>query len=125
MAWREYVPHAVAGTGGTVGVLLLVFRESITKAMNEFWTERRMAREAKAAASGGDKQMANAFISLLKSDLESQGRTREEMARAIGQLAKSVEAVLDTQRLLSNQLNDMQRDLLMVKGAVMGGGRFQ
>lgn len=121
MALKEYIPHALAGTGGIISILLMVFRESINKASTEFWANRRMVREAKMAASGGDRQMTNAFIGLLKSDLESQARTRDEMAKAIAQLAKSVEAVLDTQRLLSNQLNDMQRDLLMVKGAVMGG----
>lgn len=121
MAWREYVPHVALGTAGTGGLLLMLFRDSINKVTNEFWANRRMVREAKLAATGSDRQMTNAFIGLLKSDLESQARTRDEMARAIAQLAKSVEAVLDTQRVLSNQLNDMQRDLLMVKGAVMGG----
>ena len=121
MSWREYIPHVALGTAGTGGLLLMLFRDSITKASNEFWANRRMVREAKAAASGNDRQTTNAFIGLLKSDLESQARTRDEMAKAIAQLAMSTQQVLDTQRLLSNQLNDMQRDLLMVKGAVLGG----
>ena len=122
MAWKEYIPHALAGTAGTGSLLLLVFKDSLNKALNEYWTNRRLQREAAHAASGKDAALTNAFIALLNKDLEGQARSRDEMTKAISQLAKSTEAVLDTQRVLSNQLNDMQRDLLMVKGAVMGGG---
>lgn len=120
MAWREYVPHALAGTAGTGGLLLVVFRDTINKAWEEYRQDRRMAREAHQAASGKDGQLAASFIGLLKSDLDSQARTRDEMAKAIGQLAKSMEAVMDTQRILSSQMSEMQKDLLMVKGAVLG-----
>lgn len=120
MAWKEYVPHAVAGTAGTGGLLLILFRDAINRGWEEFRTHRRMAREAHQAASGKDSQLASAFIGLLKADLESQGRTREEMAKAIAQLAKSMEQVLDTQRVLSGQMNDMNKDLLIVKGAMLG-----
>lgn len=121
MIWRDYIPHALVGTAGTGTMVLFMFREAITKALEEYRADRKMAREVHLAASGKDSQISNAFISLLKNDLESQAKTRDEMSKAIAQLAKTTEAVLDTQRLLSNQLNDMQRDLLMVKGAVMGG----
>lgn len=120
MIWREYIPHAMAGTAGTGGLIIVLFRDSINKALNEFWTNRRMAREARHAASGKDSLITNAFIGLLKNDLESQAKTRDQMAEAIAHLAKSMEQVLDTQRILSNQINAMNSDLLVVKGAVLG-----
>lgn len=120
MAWKDYMPHAILGTGGTASILVLVFRDAIAKTWDEYRADRRMAREAKLAASGKDTNLANAFIGLLKSDLESQGRTRDEMSKAIAQLAKSMEAVLDTQRVLSNQINTLNSDMLIVKGAVLG-----
>lgn len=120
MAFKDYIPHAVVGTAGTGGLFLVIFRDAINKAWEEYRSDRRMAREARLAASGKDSQLANAFIGLLKSDLESQGKTRDEMAKAIGQLAKSMEQVLDTQRVLSNQINTLNSDMLVVKGAVLG-----
>ena len=118
--FKEHWMH-LAGTGGAGGgVFLLLFRDSINKAWEEYRADRRAAREAHLATSGKDDKLSNAFISLLKSDLESQAKTRDEMAKAIGQLAKATEAVLDTQRIISNQLNDVNKELLIMKGAVLG-----
>lgn len=120
MNWiNAHIPHMLGG-GGLMTLLIMTFKDSIKEMWQEWHVSRRAAREAHAATSGKDSQLAGAFISLLKSDLESQAKTRDEMAKAIGQLARSMEQVLDTQRVLSNQINDMNKDLLMVKGAVLG-----
>lgn len=124
MNWLKlHLMHMVAGSSGLATVLLVTFKDSVRELWKEWRASRRIARDAKHAASGKESHLTNAFIGLLKSDLESQAKTRDEMAKAIMQLAKSMEQVLDTQRVLSNQINDMNKDLLTVKGAVLG--RFQ
>lgn len=119
---RAYWPH-VAG-GGTLGALLLItFKDTWAKFLNGWLEDRRLARQAHLAASGKDKDLSNAFISLLKSDLESQGRTREDMARSIGKLCETSSQLLEGQRAQSEKLDQMNRELLVLKGAVLG--RFQ
>jgi hypothetical protein len=120
---RTHGMKLLAGGGSGAALLYMAFKDSL----KEWWatrrSERKMVLEAQLAASGKDDKMASAFIGLLKSDLESQAKTRDEMAKALGQLAGSMAQVLDTQRLLSNQINDLAKDMMVVKGAMMG--RFQ
>jgi hypothetical protein len=124
MAWLgQHAGNLMAGGGSIGAIILIAFKDSLREWWQEYHAAKRMARDAHLAASGKDGKLASAFIDLLKSDLESQGRTREQMSTAIASLAKSMEQVLDTQRILSNQINDMNKDLTLVKGAVLG--RYQ
>ena len=116
---HTYWPH-MAG-GGTIGTLLiLTFKDSWSRFFNSWLENRRLAHQATLAASGKDKDLSNAFISLLKSDLESQGRTREDMARSIGKLCETSAQLLEGQRAQGEKLDQMNRELLTLKGAVLG-----
>ena len=102
--------------GGTIA--LVVFKDSLIDFFTAWYENRTLVRSADAVASGRDDKLTNAFIGLLKSDLESQSETRKDMAKAIKHLAGTLEKVLTTQRVLGTQISDVQKDIQTIKTIV-------
>lgn len=125
MSWKDYVPHAIAGTAGTSGLFFFTFRDAINKAWEEYRAERKQARDQKHLdASRGDVAI-NKLISVFEKNLSDQHLTIESMRLLLERMVIAHERSLDVQRMASTQMSDVDKRLLRIEGAINAGGGFR
>lgn len=112
MAWQTYIPHAVTGTTGSLGLIAFMFRDSLNRWLEERRKDKALAREERAIERGKGSNLENKLLSILERDLAGNMALLTQLNATMGDfrdIARRQAAASDEILLLAKETRESQK----------------